>query len=245
MTTNSPLVPAATDKIGTMGSAFYFDPATGARAKELGIDLFKFYVIGRGGVLGDVESGVVLSAFGYFASGRLGEQWDKARAVIDPRTAARAHFECGAAFGRAKFGGVDGLDGLCDALGKVNDVADPAGLALYAGIKAEPLADDPAARAMQLVTVLREYRGSAHLVAVIAQLLEPRIAHYLRRPDMFAAFGYGEDEVPEVTDEHRARLAAADELTDRMVDRAYSVLDGAEAETVMRGLGAMEAALAS
>ena len=68
---------------------------------------------------------------------------------------------------------------------------------------------------MQLVAVLREFRGSAHLVAVLAQLLEPRIAHYIRRPEMFAAFGYGEDEVPEVTDEHRRQLEAADELTDR------------------------------
>ncbi|MGH8996693.1 MAG: SCO6745 family protein [Acidimicrobiales bacterium] len=243
--TTSPLVPAATDKIGAMGSAFYFDPATGARAQELGLDAFKFYVIGRGGVLGDVDSGVVVSAFGYFAPGRLGEQWDKAKAVIEPRTAGREYFECCAAFGRAKFGGVEELDELCDALGKVNDAADPAGLALYAGIRAEPLADDPAGRAMQLVTVLREYRGSAHLAAVITQLLEPRIAHYMRRPEMFAAFGYGEDQAPEVTDEHRTKLAAADELTDRIVDPAYSVLDGAEAETVMRVLGAMEAVLAS
>src|ERR1019366_8280950 len=101
------------------------------------------------------------------------------------------------------------------------------------------------ARAMQLVTVLREYRGSAHLAAVITQLLEPRIAHYIRRPDFFAAFGYTDDDVPEVTDEHRAKLAAADELTDRMVALAYSVLDGARADALLNGLDAMEKALAS
>jgi len=239
-----PLVPEASAKIGAMGSAFYFDELTIARGQELGLGGFRFYILGRGGVLGDVDASVVVSAFGYFAPHLIRAQWDKARAIVDPRTAGREYFECSAAFGRAKLSGIADLDALCDALGAVNDAADPAGLALYAGIAAEPLAEDPAGRAMQLVAVLRELRGSAHLAAVIASLLEPRIAHYMRRPDFFSTFGYGDDDVPEVTDEHRVKLAAADELTDRMVARAFSALDDAQADALMSGLAAMEKALA-
>ena len=51
---------------GDIGASFYFDPDTLARGKELGLDGFRFYVLGRGGVLGDVEPDVVRSAFGYF-----------------------------------------------------------------------------------------------------------------------------------------------------------------------------------
>jgi len=190
-------VPEVSSKIGALGSAFYFDELTVERSKELGLGGFRFYILGRGGVLGDVDPSVIVSAFGYFAPHVISSQWEKARAILDPRMAGHEYFECAAAFGRAKLSGLPDLDALCDALGTVNDAADPAGLALYADIAAEPLAEDPAGRAMQLVSVLREFRGSAHLAAVIASLLDPRIAHYMRRPEMFETFGYGPDQVPE------------------------------------------------
>lgn len=96
---------------------------------------------------------------------------------------------------------------------------------------------------MQLVAVLREYRGSVHLAAIVASLLEPPVAHFMRRPEMWTGFGHSEDEAPEVTDEHRAKLAAADELTDRMVARAYGALSDAQADALVRGLGAMGKAI--
>jgi hypothetical protein len=244
MTQTDQWVPAATAKIGALGSAFYFAEATTAKAEELGLGTFRFYLLGRGGVLGDVEAPVVQSAFGYFAPELIRTQWDRARAIVDPRTAGRTHFECAANFGRAKLSGLDGLEGFCEALQRVNEAADPAGLALYAAISAEPLAEDLPGRAMQLVAVLREFRGSAHLVAVLAQLLEPRVAHYMRRPEMFAAFGYREDQVPEVTEENRRQLAAADELTDRIVAPAYSALSERQAAALVEGLTAVEAAVA-
>lgn len=49
----------ATDAIGTIGAAFYFHPDTLARGKAAGLDGFRFYILGRGGVLGDVEPAVV------------------------------------------------------------------------------------------------------------------------------------------------------------------------------------------
>ncbi|MGI9594675.1 MAG: helix-turn-helix domain-containing protein, partial [Acidimicrobiales bacterium] len=52
--------------IGAAGAAFYVNPDTLARGKELGLDGFRFYVLGRGGVMGDVPAKVVESAFGYF-----------------------------------------------------------------------------------------------------------------------------------------------------------------------------------
>ncbi len=238
------LVAEAGQKIGAMGSAFYFVEPTVSKGDELGIGTLRFYFLGRGGVLGDVDAAVVQSAFGYFKPELLRAQWDKARAQVSPPEAGHAYMACCAEFGRSKLSGLDGLEGLCDALEAVNAAADPTALTLYAGIRNEPLVEDLPGRAMQLVTVLREYRGSAHLVAVVAQLLDPKVAHYIRRPEMFGAFGYGDDEIPVVTDEDRAKLAAADALTDAIVTPAYGVLDEAQREALLGGLAAMERAFA-
>ncbi len=244
MTDTDKVVAEAGKKIGAMGSAFYFTEPAVSKGAELGIGTLRLYFLGRGGVLGDVDAPVVHSAFGYFKAEFLAAQWDKGRAKVPPPEAARVYMECCAEFGRSKLSGTDGLAGLCDAMAAVNDAADPTSLALYAGIQAMPLADDLPGRAMQLVAVLREYRGSAHLVAIVAQRLDPMIAHYIRRPEMFGAFGYGEDEVPEVNDEDRAKLAGADALTDAIVARAYGVLDEPQREALLGGLAAMERALA-
>ena len=42
--------------LGQIGQAYYFHPDTLARGKELGLDGFRWYMLGRGGVLGDVET---------------------------------------------------------------------------------------------------------------------------------------------------------------------------------------------
>lgn len=235
------VIQAVSPPIGALGAAFYFTPATLAKGKELGLDGFRFYFIGRGGVLGDVEPPVVASAFGYFNPGVVERMWTTARAKIEPREAARVYLGCCQAMGRDRLSGVDGLDAFCAAADAVDAAAEPAGLALYAGIAAEPRPDDVAARALQMVAVLRELRGSAHLLAVRAAGLTPQVAHYLRRPDDYASFGWGDP--PAVTDVDRQKLAEADVLTDQLLVPAYSTLDDAGADALVAGVGAIEAAL--
>jgi hypothetical protein len=230
--------------IGTYGPAFYFAPATLARGKELELDGLRFYVLGRGGVLGDVEAGVIHSAFGYFAPALVEKMWTSAKERLAPRIAAREYMECGAAFGRARLTGVDGLDAFVAAADAVNDAADPVGLALYSGIAAEPLADDAPARAMQLLTVLRELRGSAHLLAVRASGLDAKTAHFIRRPADVGMFGWSADDPPVITDVQRAQLDAADALTDRLVLPAFSALDAAGRDDLVTGLDRIAAVLA-
>ncbi len=241
--TSDELMSVACPIIRDTGWAFYFAPATLARGGELGLDPLQTYVLGRGGVLGDVEAGVVSAAFGYFNPAFLGATWDAARAVCAPRAAGRAYMECCAAHGREKLADVAGLDAFVAAAGKVNDAADADGLALYAGVRAEPLVDDPAGRAMQLVAVLRELRGSAHLVALRAVGLDTKTAHFAKRPGDVRMFGWSDDDAPEITDETHRLLAEAEVITDRIVRPAYAVLDEAEAAALVGGLHAIQAAL--
>jgi hypothetical protein len=93
--------------------------------------------------------------------------------------------------------------------------------------------------------VLREFRGSAHLLAVVASGLSPKMAHFLQRPDFMGMFGWPDGDVPEVGDEHRSRLQQAEDLTDELVLPAYSVLDQAAASSLIDGMEAIELALKS
>jgi hypothetical protein len=237
------LVSVVCPRIGDLGWAFYFIPETLKVGKSLGLDGLRFYFLGRGGVLGDVDAGVVVSAFGYFAPSLVYKMWNSAREICPPQDAAHAYMNCCADLGRSHLIGVPDLAGFCDAAGAVNDAADPVGLALYAGIRTQPLAEDLAGRAMQLITVLRELRGSAHLLAVRAKGLDARTAHYLHRPEDMAMFGWGEDDTPDVTDFERRKLQAALYLTDEIVLPAYSVLDQRGQKTLTAGLEAIGDAL--
>src|SRR5690606_35062833 len=85
---------ATAGKIGDIGAAFFFAPETLQRGKDAGLDGFRFYFLGRGGVLGDVESGVIRAAFGYFEPGLVEKIWSSAKTIMAPRDAARLYISC-------------------------------------------------------------------------------------------------------------------------------------------------------
>lgn len=241
MTSTREFTANAAGPIGTLGSSFYFAPNTLAAGKEHGIDGFRFYFLGRGGVLGDVESQVVASAFGYFHPALVDKMWNSAKEKLAPRDAGRLYLRCAHELAREKLAGVEGLDEFCAAAETINDAVDPAGLALYSAIDAEPLPDDAPARALQLLAVLREARGSTHLLAVRACGLSPRVAHQIKRPNDVKTFGWEE---LEITDDHRARHQRAEELTDELMEPAFATLDERGREALLRGLERISAAMA-
>ncbi|KAA0021417.1 SCO6745 family protein [Antrihabitans cavernicola] len=245
MTTTADLVSSASAKIGAFGSAYYFVPETGAVAQEHGLDIFRLYFLGRGGVLGNVEPSVVAAAFGYFEPGLIEKMWITAqkRSSLSPREAGTLYFEVCGEFGRRNFANVDNLQAFCDAAEKVSNAVDPAGLALYAGLSVEPLAEDLPARAMQLIAVLREFKGGVHLMSVVTSGLSPKIAHGVRRPDFWQAFGYSAESLPTGTDEEQRVLDQADELTARLITPVYGVLTESEGDALEAGLTAMGAAM--
>lgn len=236
-----------TRAIYEIGAAFYFTPETVEHGKQhLGLDGFRFYFLGRGGVLGDVDADVVRSAFGYFAPELIRRMWSSAveRSSLGPRDAARAYIACAHGFGRKHFADVPGLDGFVDAASTVIGAVEGAGLALFAGVRAEPVPDDPAAAAMHQAMVLRELRGSVHLLAHTAVGLPTALAHAIRRPGDVEMFGYPADLAETVTDHHRQLWQRAEDLTNEILAPAYAALSEAQAEALVAGTEAMAAALA-
>jgi hypothetical protein len=241
--TPAELISATSPAIGSLGGSFYFQPATLERGKAIGLDGFRFYFLGRGGVLGDVESPVVTSAFGYFEPALVARMWDSAKEIVPPREAGAAYVEACRDHGRAHLGEVGGLEEFCAAAGAVVAAQHPAGLALFAGWAAEPLPDDAAGKAMQLVTTLREMRGSVHLLAIVTSGLSVQKAHFIKRPDDYKNFGYDADAPPEIADSDLERYDRACQLTDELLAPAYSTLDDAGADAFRAGVTAIEAAL--
>lgn len=229
--------------INSLGNAFYFAPATLARGKELTLGGLRFYFVGRGGTLGDVEWPVVASAFGYFNPAVVQQIWTTSQERVQPKEIGRAYVECSQEFGRAHFADVPGLDEFCAAAEAVIAAIDPAGLTLFAALSAAPLAPDAPARAYQLVTLLREHRGSVHLLAVVSVGLEPRVAHAIRRPNDLELFGWTPEDIPPFGDAERQLLDEAEAITDRLVEQAFSVLDDAGQAAIRAGLSGMSAAL--
>ncbi len=242
MTTDE-LMAHACPIIRDIGWAHYFAPEAESAAAGLGIDIFTLYALGRGGVLGDVEPIVIASAFGYFNPEVVDALWTEGRKHIAPREAARVYLDCAAEVGRRRLAGIKGLEAMVAAADAVNDAADPVGLSLYAGYRGELLVDDVPGRAMQIVTVLRELRGSAHLLALRACGVDARTAHTIKRPNDLAMFGWPVDDVPKISDEQRAAVDAAEVLTDDLVRPAYAVLDDAGAAALVQGLDDMAVAL--
>ena len=224
---------------------YYFSPSTITVGKSLGLKGMEFYVAGRGGALGDCEGSVVAAAFGYFNPIIINAAWTLAIAKHPARTIGSMHYECAAVVGREKLSALPNLAEFVSAMQKVFDAMDPDGLALFAAFKSLPLVNDLPGRAMQLAASLREYRGSAHLVAVRASGVSGIQAHFIKRPKDMKNFGWSESEYPIVNDETRARMVAAEKLTDALCIAPYSVLNETERASLVAGARAFEAALAA
>jgi hypothetical protein len=151
-----------------------------------------------------------------------------------PRDAAREYLACADRYGIGQLDGIDVLDGFNDAAETIVGSTDRSALPLFAGIAAEPLPDHPAARAYRNICVLRELRGSIHLLAIVATGVSPVVAHAIRRPDDVTSFGW--ESAPDVSDDDRARLEVADELTDRLLVPSIEALTGAQRTAFVDGV---------
>lgn len=236
------LIQSISQTTNKAGSAFYFDKATLAVGKENGLDGFRFYVLGRGGVLGDVDSAVVTSAFAYFAPPTIDKIWSSAKEKLAPRAASALYNSCCADLGAAKLADVEGVEAYNEAAEAVVAATELSGFSLFAGWSAEPRSENPAARAMQLIALLRELRGDAHIVALRASGVAAPVAHAIKRPDDVATFGW--DPAPEIGADDAAKCEAAEALTDQLLVPSYAGLSEAQAAALVFGTEAIGATLA-
>lgn len=239
------VIAATAPLITDIGSRFMLNPMSNEIGAAAGFTHpFQFYATGRGGVLGDVDADVVISAFGFFAPGLVRKFWESGSTVMAPRAAGTLFATAAQAWGRANLGSLDGMERLAELGEKVIDAADASALALFAGWRAEALPDDATGRAYQVLHVLREHRGSAHIVAVLASGLRPFEAKVGKDGRGAKSFGWAEwkEDLLDIG-AVQTKLARAEALTDELVTPAYSVLSEDESADFIELVATVHAAL--
>lgn len=219
--------------IGELGARYMLHPETmavGTEAKYA--NGFAWYVTGRGGVLGDVDADVVTSAFGFFGSGLIRKMWETGLQTESARDAGRRYAGACADFGRRRLEGAPGLERFSELSEKVLGNVDVSGLALFAALRAEPAPADAAGRAYWNISLLREWRGSEHIIAVRANGFTPAQAVLTGYKDLATGVaeatkrGFGEGH-PDATP-LMARRPAIDAMTSTLQASGYEVLSGVE-----------------
>jgi hypothetical protein len=230
---------AAKPVVTGLGGAWMISSEAKVAGTEHGYRGWQLYLAGRAGVLGDVSAEVVHATLGFLHPDLVRSGWLAGREVAPLGDTVVRYVGVCRSWGRRRYAGLAEADRLAGMLHRVVDAADPAGWPLFAAWRAEPLPDDGPGRVVQLLHVLREHRGGAHLAAVRHAGLTPLEAIVAGSGGAANATFFGWPEpFPEPTDELRTRLAAADAATDAQVAPAYAVLSAEERAELPRLLGA-------
>jgi hypothetical protein len=167
-------VQAVSRTIHDVGTTWMLDGEIARHAKRHGYgEGLQFYFAGRGGVLGDVDAGVVTAAMGFWAPELARAMWDEGVAVAGAREGARQYAQACADWGDQHLAGFEGGERLARLAEQLVDAADIAGLPLFAGWRSMPRPAPAPARLIHLIHLLRELRGGMHLLAVTAAGLSP------------------------------------------------------------------------
>ena len=212
---------------GTLAIAAHPMAAAIATADELGLAGYEFYVLGRGGAMGDVKADVIASALSFFEPGWVRGHYTAGAGKISPPEAALAWNARIDEWGETGLPADLPLRRLCDLLGRVFDAAPLAGVPIFAGWRMMPEPASLPSLAMHRLYGLRELRGGLHAGAVRAVGLTPLQALLIRTPPLAAAWGWPEP-YPDVRGLTAAWLSA-EEATNRAVASLLSCLSEEEA----------------
>ena len=210
-----PSVRDAGAAIGEAIGVFMLHPETFGGSIAAGYENpFAGYVAGRGGVLGEATGATVASVFTIFEPNFVNACWEEGVAVRGAQGAAKIYWDQVADFGRKYLTGAEGPARIAQLGAKVIAATSPLGLPMYAGYRSMPLAGDDAARALQVMFVLRELRGDVHFSALSLTDITPVEAHMLHGGhDYTMMFGWPEPFADGA--DKKERYAEVEEATNR------------------------------
>lgn len=195
---------------------------------------FAGYVAGRGGVLGEATGTTVASVFAIFEPNFIRTMWAEGVAVRGASGAAEVYWKQMADFGRRYLTGADGLGRIAVLGEKVIAATPTAGLPMFAGWREMPLADDDAARALQVMHVLRELRGDVHFNFLANSGISPAEAHMLHAGEEYTRmFGWAEP-FPDGAGKKERYTEVEEATNNRMTAIFEAALDRDEAEELAR-----------
>jgi hypothetical protein len=140
------------------------------------------YFAGRAAPLGRVPAEVVHAIFYNFADGEVARHIPRVWDTATPEAALAARERGSVAALRRILGDLADAPGLARAAElatKASASAPTEGRALYAGLRALPVPEEPVARLWHAATLLREHRGEGHVAALVAAGIGGTEAHVL------------------------------------------------------------------
>jgi helix-turn-helix protein len=140
------------------------------------------YFAGRAAPLGMAPAGVVHAVFYNFADGEVARHIPWVWAKTTPEEAIAVRERSSTAALRQMIGEVadsPGLERVADLATRAAVSAPTEGRALYAGLRALDVPEEPLARLWHAATLLREHRGDGHNAALVAHGIGGTEAHVL------------------------------------------------------------------
>lgn len=188
---------------------------------KLGLPFAPGYLWGRAVGLGEASTEVVVGAFGIYEPRLVRALYEHARRQCGRAGFIAAREEATIASLHEILGEVDVTD-VVAALRRGIAAADPAGRALYAGVRSLGWPDDPLGQLWRACDLLREHRGDSHMAVWVVAGLSPVAVNVLTERwhgmplGAYTAMrrGWSEDDITAAVADLEARgLLAAGELT--------------------------------
>jgi hypothetical protein len=139
-----------------------------------GLDFFPAYVWGRAAALGEPAPAVVVASFAAFEPSLISSGYETGRTACSRDLLLSTRIDATTASLTEVLDGVE-FD-LTGAASRLRDAAmdlDQSGRALYAGLAAIPMSDDPLEILWRSAELIREHRGDSHVAACVAAGLDP------------------------------------------------------------------------
>ena len=213
-------------------------PMTDRLAADLGLQSGSdLWIVGRAGVLGDGDADVAAAGLAFLAPDRVRAAWESLPQGLTHRQVADAYTGLCCAWGSTELARFDrSRMTRLDELGRrIAEAADASIGTVFAGWRAQPQPDDVNARVALTMHVLRELRGGAHIIAILACGLTPLDAVLASPARPLAAARCGPNTSGgadrSATPTARDARMEAERLTSRILEPIYgSIGDAALAE---------------
>jgi hypothetical protein len=161
----------------------YFSDEPTAALMALGLrNYWDGYFAGRAAPLGRAPAEVVHAIFYNFADGEVARHIPRVWDTVTPEAALAAREQGSVAALRRILGQLvytPGLASAAELAARAATSAPTEGRALYAGLRALPVPEEPVARLWHAATLLREHRGDGHVAALVAEGIGGTEAHVL------------------------------------------------------------------
>lgn len=146
----------------------YFSPEASSEYDALGLDADQQYFAGRAAPMGPVPAEVVVATFFNFAPATVAAAVPAAWTVADPAAIQAARLRAvGTVLARHDMDAA-AIAEAEELTGRIVSAVGYEGKPLAAANRAVAEPDDPATRLWQRVSVIREWRGDAHIAALVA-----------------------------------------------------------------------------